>query len=388
MKKRRNAGAVLFILSFFLLTALYPFIGAHLDKYFILDGVTEEHPLPEISNEALWNGSFQEQFTSWFESHFYGRNLLIRIRSQLMYSLLKESPNSNIVIGKNNYIFETEYIDEYLPTVEPRDETYFEDLKAKLEYLQNVLDKYDKELYIFITPGKVRFTKEYLPWRYKILEKDTPTNYDRLKDMLEDSHLHYFDCCTFIEQSKNDLHAPIFYTTGTHWSYPWGKICAAAFSEYINQTSRRWTLSTVSLSSEEKLDTPIWPDADIYSSLNLLQEPRDNYFDAALTITEQKDTPNVFLRGGSFMGASLASLVTAGMFNQDVHYENRFYYVDRYSKQTILSSFTSYDEVDLDPLIGQTDIMILEVNEAMAGDMSFGFIDYLIEHPEYLDRVY
>ncbi len=387
MRKKKSAGAALFILFFFLLTAGCLPIGAFLDERFTLSGVTEDHPLPQINRETLWDGSFQEQFNSWFETHFPGRNLLIRIRGQLMYSLFRESPNENAAIGKDDYIFGTEYLNEYLPLLEPGDDAYFTDLKTKLEQLQTILGEYDKELYIFITPSKAHLMADYIPWRYKVLKKDTKTNYQRLKDMLEGSDLHYFDCCAFIEQSEKDIQAPLFYTTGVHWSRPWGMKCAAAFSEYLSQTSSRWDLGTLSL-SETPLDAPEWPDADIYSSLNLLRAPHDQYFTSSLTITEQKDTPTVFLRGGSFMGASLAALISAGVFGQEVHFENNFYYTDKYSHQVMLSSFTSYDEVDLDPLLGRSDILILEVNEAAAGRMSFGFIDYLMEYPELLDRDY
>lgn len=386
MSKKKSAGAALFILFFFLLIAGYPLLGSLLDERLSLSGVTEEYGLPEIRINSLLNGSFQEQFNSWFETHFPGRNLLIRIRSQLLYSLFQESPNSNVAIGKNNCVFGTEYLFEYIPS-EPRDDAYFEDLKAKLTRLQTILDEYDKELYIFITPSKAHFMEDYIPWQYKFLKTDSKTDYQRLKDMLEGSDLHYFDCCTFIEQSEKDISAPLFYMTGTHWSYPWGMKCAAAFSEYISRTSGRWELSSLSL-SETPVNEPVWPDADLYMSLNLLRPPYDHYFTSSLTVTEQKDTPNVFLRGGSFMGASLASLIRAGMFGRDVHYENNKYYTDRYDQEETLSSYTSYDEVDLDPLVGQSDILILEVNEAMAGDMSFGFIDYLMEHPEFLDRDY
>ena len=41
MRKKRSAGAALFILFFFLLMAGYPPIGAFLDEYFTLSGVTD-----------------------------------------------------------------------------------------------------------------------------------------------------------------------------------------------------------------------------------------------------------------------------------------------------------------------------------------------------------
>jgi hypothetical protein len=50
-----------------------------------------------------------------------------------------------------------------------------------------------------------------------------------------------------------------------------------------------------------------------------------------------------------------------------------------------LSSFTAYDEAkELPQLVAQSDIFVLEVNEEKVTNMSFGFIDLLLEHPEWL----
>lgn len=51
-----------------------------------------------------------------------------------------------------------------------------------------------------------------------------------------------------------------------------------------------------------------------------------------------------------------------------------------------MSGFTAYDELNLDVLMGQSDILVLEVNESHISNMSFEFISYLLEHPDYLDR--
>jgi len=96
----------------------------------------------------------------------------------------------------------------------------------------------------------------------------------------------------------------------------------------------------------------------------------------------------VFIRGGSFLGQSISSLVRADVFGSDVHFENNYWFLDKYTAKGTLSGFTAYDELPLDFLVGKSDIVILEVNEAAIANMSFGFMDYILEHPEYTDDEY
>ena len=80
------------------------------------------------------------------------------------------------------------------------------------------------------------------------------------------------------------------------------------------------------------------------------------------------------------MGQSLSLLISAGEFNKDIHFENNYYFVDRYSSQTTLSAFDAYGEIDVLTYLEQSDILVLEVNESKINNMSWGFIDYVLEN--------
>ena len=82
------------------------------------------------------------------------------------------------------------------------------------------------------------------------------------------------------------------------------------------------------------------------------------------------------------------SLINNYAFSEDVHFENSYYFTNVYSDHKDITNFRAYDEMNLNELVGQSDILILEVNNAAISDMSWGFIDYLLEHTEYLDDVY
>ena len=79
-------------------------------------------------------------------------------------------------------------------------------------------------------------------------------------------------------------------------------------------------------------------------------------------------------------------MIDAGVINQDTYFENYRYYMDQYSSTGTISSLSAYDEIpDLAERLSNADILVLEVNEEKVYDPSFGFLDYLLEHPELLN---
>ena len=86
------------------------------------------------------------------------------------------------------------------------------------------------------------------------------------------------------------------------------------------------------------------------------------------------------------MGQSLKRLVDVGAFGKNVHFENNYIYYENYSKIEWLSKFDAYDEIDLEQFMKDTNVVILEINEAAISNMTWGFIDYLLEHPEIIEN--
>lgn len=380
---KTNISRILFIAVFFLIL-LYPIYGSLADNLVSLSGVSEEVSMQEFNLQNIMDGSFQSSLNTWVENNFSGRSMLIKLRSQLRYSLLSESPNSNVLVGKDKYLFETAYIEHEL-SISTVDEAEMDSTISKLEKLQLLLNEHGKELYLFISPSKAYFCKDKIPDYYFALAGDRENDYILFTRKLADSDIRFFDAHEFIENyDGQELKAPRFYSTGIHWSSSWGYSAAKAFAEYISENSK-WELSTLEL-TETQSDEPYWPDADLYDSLNLLADPVGiQYYSASLSIIEEKDRPNVFLRGGSFMGQSLNGLIYAGVFNKNMHLENNYYFTDVYSSTGALSSYTAYAEVEvLREYISESDILILEVNENNVGGLAFGFVDFLLENPDYL----
>ena len=382
-----------YILIFiFVLTLALPIYGSALDKGMSLNGVSESADAVELNLSDVQDGSFQQYLNDCWENGFPGRKLLLKVRNQLLYSLLDQSPNSNVVIGKDGCLFEPMYILYETQVYPPSSEEYFDKLGSNLKELKELLNKNGKELYIFVTPSKAHYMKDKIPDILMYADKEqyhSYTNHEKLIETLELSGVDYYDSDEFIDEHIDDgiLKAPLFYNSGIHWSHSWGRTCAANFLAMMREKSS-YDLSLVNV-SEEISDEPIEPDTDLYSSMNLLFDAKETWYDAPVSISYQgNDKPSVFIRGGSFLGQSISALVRAGVFGSDVHFENNYWFLDNYTASGTLSGFTAYDELPLDFLVGKSDIVILEVNDGVIPNMSFGFIDYILEHPEYTDREY
>lgn len=368
---------------------MYALWGSLLDKDAILSGVVQESEPVERTKESIMDGSYQAWLNNYWDLHFPGRSVLIRLRNQMVYSLLHESPNENVVIGKNGYLYEPRYIAFETQIYPPESADYFEELASDLQKLSYELEKYGKELYIFISPSKADFCKDTIPVQYDLVspENRMKSNYEMLTEALTEKQIYYYDSISYIKNNVGRYESPVFYKAGTHWSHVWGESAAADFLEYMKQYSK-WNLSTIEI-TESKSKEPIYPDTDLYDSLNLLINPHENWYASeSHVLREGQDKPNVFYRGCSFMGQSLNMLISNNVFGENVHLENNYYFTDNYSNSVNLTNSESYDEMDMDRLMGQTDILILEVNDAGISTMGSGIIKYLLDHPSFLDRNY
>ena len=382
----RKIWFILFIGS----TLLYPLYGTCLDKEIELHGVIEAADLVEPTWDTMANGQYQTYLNDLWEKDFPGRKFLIRLRNQSMYSLLNKSPNNNVVIGKDGYLFEPLYIYKELMVDGPVSEDSMSGLGDRLLQLNNLLEQKNKELYIFITPSKAHYYTSKIPARYTMLDRRSEfpaDNISSFKKVMDERGILYFDSNDYIEetlQSADPWKAPLFYKSGIHWSHSWGYGAAGAFLSYMDRYSN-FDLPEVTI-SEEKSGVPVPPDADLYNSLNLINEPDEEWYSAAMQISVPgKDRPNVFLRGGSFLGQSLGIWFSSGVFEKGVHLQNEFYFLDQSNKPYFLSARNAYHEMDLPALMGNADILVLEVNVSVIQGMSWGFIEELLAHPEYLD---
>ena len=59
----------------------------------------------EINQKGILDGTVQDMAGTYFSEHLPGRDLMIKVRNQMIYSLYDKSPNKNTIIGKNKNLY-------------------------------------------------------------------------------------------------------------------------------------------------------------------------------------------------------------------------------------------------------------------------------------------
>lgn len=364
------------LLSFFIMAT--GAMGELVIKNVSLQGETIEESKADITVQNVWSGKWQIEFEDYLQNNLKIREWLIPIRNQIMYSFFHTSPNNNIAIGRENNLFEKEYIYFESQIYPPMTEREMDNLIDKLEIINSALEAQGKNLFIFITPSKAEVYSEDMPVKYVSIAPTNgkESNYNLFIEALGNTEIAFYDSIPYVNELKNSEEFPVFPTTGTHWSDVTASFCAEELADSMEE-QLEINLPEAEV-SYERCDDPIAPDSDIYNLLNLMFKPDENYYKAVRKITDaNKEECTILARGGSFMGSSLYY----GMIQED--YFTKSYYLEntviRCSETNYSGTFDSYDDLSIKEMIEASDVILLEVNEEAIPRMSFGFIDYLLD---------
>ncbi|MBQ9421191.1 MAG: hypothetical protein IJU30_05500 [Lachnospiraceae bacterium] len=377
--------------------------------------------------KGLMDGSTQSGWDSLISERIPARATLLKSRNQGIFSVFNQSPNAGVLLCPDGQLMEREYVYKYEKIYPPAAESEVRAQCDKLAAIRDRLRARGKELYLFITPTKPRYYEDSIPESLRKMQAfpDRPGNYEVLKEVLGDYDFEVFDSIAYIDALIRDgsdevLQFPLYQQTGTHWTWPLGLKVALGFADFLRERSA-WS---VPMGAEVigKADAPVFPDADLYDILNIYTPAWGNYFNADIVVDEvaapdsgtaiktaeelggvadgaavtPDDAENagravahtgradMLVRGGSFLGQTISPLINHGFFGHCMYLENTKVYSEDWPNG---GTFTSYDELEpaLSAQLKETDILILEINEAHVPTMSFGFIDWLYEHPEALD---
>lgn len=376
MSNRIDKIRKIVVLALFFIILLASFIWKFSGlEQMALNGVTQNVEEPQKTAKTILNGEWQSQYETWYQEQFNLKAPAVLFLNRFAWSAFHITTNQNLVVGKQDNLYEKNYVKNYLELTDIVTQEYLDIRMEQLGELQQKLEAKGKHLMIFITPSKAEIYPEDIPWNYMLCSNRTmATNYERLVEALDKQGIDYYDSIPYVRQLKEEGKFPVFPKTGTHWSQVTGSLVAQQLSDAL-EAEFGYDLNELTISYRET-DTPLQPDADIFSTMNLLISPYDTYYEPVYTLAKEgADHPNVFIRGGSFLGQSASHLINTGCFGTNVHMENSNVFLNFYSQSLTMSS---YDELNWEELIGDKELFILEVNQCAVQDMGFGVIEYLL----------
>lgn len=347
-----------------------------------LNGFTASISKPEyLTFNSFKNGKFQKDFTSWYESNLTTRGYFVKIYNTLRFKIFHLA---NRIVGNNNFIYESSYVNASLSLNKMYDYSIKENKNAMREFvndlvkLQRRLKKLGKYLYIFISPSKVHLYPESIPSKYYAIQKRNAISpMVSFKKFVDKTNLNV----RFASYDmKGEIKYPAFYSTGIHWSRTFETLASKKIIEDLNKiTGKKYR--NIKLSKVKKRKKCFWRDCDVYSLLNVFgPTSKENYYEYRIKrdIPDKYDKMRFLLYGDSFsMGLinDVTKLYPDEKFIIRLDRDNQIQFID---KPSILLN-QNYNNADIASYLHSSDVVIIEMIEPEIIKYSNGFVKHLLK---------
>ncbi len=229
-----------------------------------------EYPSDITFDFKNWfDGSYSEKKGEYLKSCFGLRADFTRIYNQIKYSIFKRAENEDLIIGKQNYFYEKDYIDEYYGTNfvgQQKIDSNVRDLKE----LQDTLTAHGILLFTVFAPGKGSFYPEYFPERVK-RPMQTHTNYSSYISSCKKEEVNFLDFKVWFQAMKDTSRFKLFPRGGLHWSIYGDCIAFDSITRYV-ETKTGKNLPNLKLDSIQLSNKPRRRDYDAGDVMNLITE--------------------------------------------------------------------------------------------------------------------
>jgi hypothetical protein len=320
-----------------------------------------------------WNEWFSDNYQKAEDQYlndFFGfRSFFVRLNHQLSFSLFGKVKTQSVIVGKENYLYELNYIkawygDDFIG----RDS--IEQRMLKLRQVQDTLSQLGKSVMWVFAPGKGAFYPEYIPDVYH--KEQGVTNTEVYLQYAEKFNINHIDFYHYFLDNKVKSPYPLYPQYGIHWSF-YGT-CLVIDSIIHSIEKMRQISMPHTYWDEIKISQPNKEDRDISASMNLLFSPRS--FDMAYPQLKYesdsgKTKPSLMVVSDSFFWIIFnLNLEGNGIFSDvSFWYYNKEIYPDAYDSSTKPSERDLYDE------ISKFDVIIILSTDATLPHLGWDFIE-------------
>lgn len=328
-----------------------------------------------------FSGRYSDQKDKWLKENFGLRDYLIRVISQVNYTAFKKTNTSFLVVGKDNYLYETTYIDAYYG----RDfigQRKIDDYVKKLKIVQDTFWQRNKLVMVVFAPGKACYFPEYIPDNYK--SPKTVTNYEGFSSSARKTGLNHIDFYDYFIRQKNKSPYPLYPQLGIHWSnYSIFKVFDSILSYSENKLN--CDLPDLRITRIVTSDTLRSPDNDAVKSLNLMKDPKTFKMAYPEWIVEYNDAKHAKLNLLVISDSFWWSIYGAGL-TQPAFASSSFWYYNKQMYPESNESSRYVTERDYTSRLHNMDIIIILHSESTLSRFGCGFVDMAYEtiiHPGY-----
>jgi len=352
-----NSSGVLFLLLMALLWVPALQMQTRTFKERPLGGAIEKAEIPFFSDSTWFNENFQEQSEKYLNQNFGFRNTMVRIYNQMAFWLYDKTTAKSVVVGKDNYLYEKNYINAFYG----RDYIGDSLIKARVNRLKNLQDTLahmGKLLFVTIAPGKAQFYPDYIPDHLR--GEKTLSNYEKFLSVSAATGLNVLDFNAWFLQMKDTARYPLYPKTGIHWSHYGMNLYFDSISKYIEKKMKvdipDYVVSDYKLSTNYQS-----PDQDIEEGMNLLF-PISNFplaYAHDTVLTKGKTKFRAMVVSDSFFWGLYNKGIMHTVFNN-----GEFWFYNREIHQPPRIGHSNVFNVDVHHEILEKDVIILLTTDA------------------------
>lgn len=368
MKKNKDFGLKTFLYLILLLLFL-PLIQLLFEPLVIkgLQGAFTVAEKPKF-NFKLWSkGQFQEQTSLYLIENTPFRPDFVRMKNQLNYWLFDDI-NTILTLGKENYIFDPNYIEARKGTDYLSDDKF---LKKQQTLLRSkvILDSLNIPVLFCIAPNKANFYAEFLPEKTTL---STKTNQILFVNYFQKIDLSYLNFDSFFLKEKNKTPYPLIPKYGAHWTTYGAFVAAKIMCNKINVITKVDNFS-INLNSITLSNEPKFTDDDYLPSLNLIKKWKSPKMAYPQLTFDVKRKPNVLIISDSFFWNLFDLNLVQTCFDEDseMWYYNKTKY--NYLKENIGPKQEFIEKNQLK----NRDLILFVSSDPGLKDIGYGFFEQL-----------
>lgn len=342
-----------------------------------LAGVSKPAPTP-ISLDAFLSGETQKAFSTNLGRSLPVFPFSVRAKNQLLYSLFGVSGASNILVGRNEQLYERYYIDEFCKRGAPRDEAVIEQWAERIRDNRDAANALGKGFVYLISPSKAAQYPQYFPpgLSCPALAKGVTDKLAPFRAALDRRGVAYVDSPALLDAQKRYYPIDLFPRGGTHWNLLGAALATREATKLLNESGQGAPLGLYDFEWSEGREAE-GTDRDLLDLLTLLWV--DAHYPVAKLARKSQEggpacerAPRILALGGSFVREIIVALAYAAC-PPEVDYwfsrrmENDSFDLVRYHTgpgETGIGERRPATPAELKASILSADVILLEENEA------------------------
>lgn len=219
IKPKKNIKIINFIkrkwyLCGFLIIIYLPLIQMNLN-IFNISTINEKR---EKAQKPVFNKDedisiYLQNYETYFNDNFGFRENFIKLANTIDVKVFNISSNSNVILGKNNYLYSSEETNDYNKINTLTDEQ-INTILNKLSYFQKMLAERGIDFVFTVAPNKSTIYPEFMP--YESLNENGQNNLDKINNSINNYSINYINYKNLMINNKKNYE--LYYKRDTHWN--------------------------------------------------------------------------------------------------------------------------------------------------------------------------